>query len=207
MIIAMDGTVASGKGTLARRLAGFYGLQHLDTGVLYRAVGMAALRTGTSFADEPALGDIAASLDLSEFDESDLRSAEAGQAASKVAVLPQVRAALLDFQRAFARQKGGAILDGRDIGTVVCPEANVKFWVDADIRVRAERRWKELVGRGDTLTFDDVLADLKARDDRDRNRSVAPMTQAADAHLLDTTELSIDAAVEKARSIIDAATA
>ena len=207
MIIAMDGTVASGKGTLARRLAGWYGLSHLDTGLLYRAVGAAALRRQIRLDDGPALARLAESLDLNDFEENELRSAEAGQAASRVAVQPPVRAALLDFQRAFARQPKGAVLDGRDIGTVVCPQADVKFWVDAALPVRADRRWKELQSRGATLTLSDVLADLEARDHRDRNRTIAPMVPAHDAHLLDTTDLCIDAAVEEAKRIVDQALA
>lgn len=203
MIIAMDGTVASGKGTLARRIARIYGLQHLDTGLLYRATGMAALRAGTDFADADALADHARTLNLDAFGEDELRSAEAGQAASKVAVIPAVREALLRYQRDFAAHPSGAILDGRDIGTVVCPDADVKFWVDAAIDIRAERRWKELVGRGATLSLEDVLEDLKARDARDRDRETAPMVAAEDAHLLDTTHLGIDAAVDKACAIIE----
>lgn len=205
MIIAMDGTVASGKGTLARRIAAKYGLKHLDTGLLYRGTGMSALRAGTDFSDAGALAELARTLDLSSFEENDLRSAEAGQAASRVAVVPKVRAALLQYQRDFAAQPSGAILDGRDIGTVVCPDATVKFWVDADIEVRAHRRWKELQGRGSDLSQEQVLADLKARDARDRDRETAPMVAAEDAHLLNTTELTIDAAVDKACAIIDGA--
>lgn len=203
MIIAMDGTVASGKGTLAKRLAKHYGLAHLDTGSLYRAVGVAALRWDVPLDDAEALASIAATLDPTAFPDSLLRTADAGMAASKVAVLQPVRDALLKFQRDFARQPSGAILDGRDIGTVICPDADVKFWVDAALPVRAQRRWKELVQRDPEITLEQVQADLEARDARDRNRDVAPMLQAADAHLLDTTDLSIDAAVEKARRIVD----
>ena len=203
MIIAMDGTVASGKGTLARRIAAIYGLHHLDTGALYRATGLAALRAGTDLGDADALTAHARALDLSAFAEDELRSAEAGQAASKVAVVPAVREALLQFQRDFATQPAGAILDGRDIGTVVCPDADVKFWVDAKLEVRAERRWKELTARGATLSLQEMVDDLRARDARDSGRTTAPMMAAEDAHLLDTTHLGIDAAVDKACTIID----
>lgn len=204
MIIAIDGTLASGKGTIARRLSNWYGLAHLDTGRLYRATGFVALQRGADFSDPDALATIASSLDLNDFTEDDLRTGEAGQAASRVAAVPAVRAALLEFQRAFARQSGGAVLDGRDIGTVVCPDADVKLWIDADIEVRARRRWKELREQGDTLTLADMIAQLKERDGRDRNRNDAPMQAAADAVLIDTTHLTIDAAVDKARKVVEA---
>ncbi|MEM1148030.1 MAG: (d)CMP kinase [Pseudomonadota bacterium] len=204
MIIAIDGTLASGKGTIARRLSHFYGLPYMDTGQLYRAAGVAALRQGTDFADQAALAEIARTLRLDAFPEADLRTAEAGQAASKVAALPQVRAALLDLQRSFANQPGGAVLDGRDIGTVVCPDADLKLWIDATVEVRAERRWKELTGKGETLSRADMIAHIKERDDRDRNRADAPMVAATDSILIDTTHLTIDAAVDKARAAVDA---
>ena len=203
MIIAIDGTLASGKGTLARRLAVHYGLPHMDTGRLYRATGVAAMKAGADFDDQAALAEIARTLDLSASDEVELRSAEAGQAASKVAAVPEVRAALLDLQRAFAHQPGGAILDGRDIGTVICPGADVKFWVDASVEERARRRHAELVVRGEDISFERMLDEVRIRDARDRAREDAPMVMADDAHLIDTTELTIDAAVEKARAIID----
>ena len=204
MIIAIDGTLASGKGTLARRLAGWYGLPHMDTGRLYRATGVAARKAGVAFDDADALGKIAASLDLTDFDEAELRTAEAGQAASQVAAVPEVRAALLDLQRAFANQPGGAVLDGRDIGTAICPHADVKLWVDAAVEERARRRQAELAEAGQALTLDEMIAQLKARDERDASRADAPMLRADDAHLIDTTDLTIDAAVEKARAVIDA---
>ncbi|MEM9055692.1 MAG: (d)CMP kinase [Pseudomonadota bacterium] len=204
MIIAIDGTLASGKGTIARRLSGWYGLPHMDTGQLYRATGVAALKKGVDFEDYDSLAGVARSLDLNDYTENELRTGEAGQAASKVAAIPAVRAALLDLQRAFANQAKGAILDGRDIGTVVCPEADVKLWVDASVEVRATRRWKELTAKGDTLTLDDMIAQLKERDERDRNRADAPMVAAADAVLIDTTDLTIDAAVDKARAAVEA---
>lgn len=204
MIIAIDGTLASGKGTIARRLSGWYGLAHMDTGRLYRATGVAALNTSVDFDDPAALAEVARSLDLNDYSESQLRTAEAGQAASKVAAIPDVRAALLDLQRAFANQAGGAVLDGRDIGTVVCPDADVKLWVDASVEVRATRRWKELTDKGETLSLDEMIAQLKERDERDKNRADAPMVAAADSVLIDTTHLTIDAAVDKARAAVDA---
>lgn len=204
MIVAIDGTLASGKGTIARRLSGWYGLAHMDTGRLYRATGVAALNKSVDFDDPAALAEVARSLDLNDYSESQLRTAEAGQAASKVAAIPDVRAALLDLQRAFANQAGGAVLDGRDIGTVVCPEADVKLWVDASVEVRATRRWKELTDKGETLSLDEMIAQLKERDARDKNRADAPMVAAADSVLIDTTHLTIDAAVDKARAAVDA---
>ncbi len=204
MIIAIDGTLASGKGTIARRLARWYGLAHMDTGRLYRATGVAALSRGVDFADPGALAEVALSLDLNDYDEDQLRTAEAGQAASKVAAVPAVRAALLELQRAFANQPKGAVLDGRDIGTIVCPDADVKLWVDASVEVRAARRWKELSEKGEDLSLDDMIAQLKERDERDRNRADAPMVAAADSVLIDTTHLTIDAAVDKARAAVDA---
>lgn len=205
MIIAVDGTTASGKGTLSKRLAARYGLAYLDTGSLYRAVGASALRRGVPLDAREDLAQLARTLDPGEFEEHDLRTAEAGQAASKVAAIPEVRIALLEYQRAFASQPGGAILDGRDIGTVVCPDADVKFWVDAALPVRAERRWKELTAKGASLTLDEMVADLQARDARDRGRDVSPMKPADDAHLLETTDLTIEAAVETAVAIIEGA--
>ena len=204
MIIAIDGTLASGKGTIARRLSGWYGLPHMDTGRLYRATGVAAMNTGVDFSDPAALAEVARCLDLNDYAEAELRTADAGQAASKVAAVPEVRAALLELQRAFAQQSKGAVLDGRDIGTVVCPDADVKLWVDARIEVRAERRWKELQDKGETLTLDEMIAQLKERDARDRDRKDAPMVAAADSVLIDTSDLTIDAAVDKARAAVDA---
>ena len=204
MIIAIDGTVASGKGTIARRLSRWYGLPHMDTGRLYRATGVAALSKGVDFDDHKALAAVALALDLNDYDEAQLRTAEAGIAASMVAAIPAVRAALLELQRAFAQQPKGAILDGRDIGTVVCPDAEVKLWVDASVEARAARRWKELTEKGETLTLDDMIAQLKERDARDSSRADAPMIAAADSVLIDTTHLTIDAAVDKARAAVEA---
>lgn len=203
LIIAIDGTLASGKGTLARGIAEDYGLPHLDTGLIYRAVGKACLDGGIDPDNAIAAVELATGLDLNLLDPSVLRTAEVGQYASRVAIHPPVRKALFELQRDFAFQPGGAVLDGRDIGTVVCPEAHVKFWVDADIKARAERRTAELLAKGEEMTVETMLAQLQERDERDRNRAVAPMKPAEDAHLLDTTHLSIDAAREKARHIVD----
>lgn len=205
MIIAIDGTLASGKGTIARRLSDLFALPHMDTGRLYRATGVAAMNAGADLTDAKAIAEIASKLEPSLFTEAELRTAEAGLAASKVAVLPEVRAALLELQRNFAHQPTGAILDGRDIGTVVCPEADVKLWVDADVEVRAQRRHAELKAAGDTITLDELTAQLRERDERDRNRKDAPMVAAADAILIDTTDLTIDAAVDKARAAVEMA--
>lgn len=205
MIIAIDGTLASGKGTIARRLSDLFALPHMDTGRLYRATGVAAMNASADLTDAKAVAEIASKLEPSLFTEAELRTAEAGLAASKVAVLPEVRAALLELQRNFAHQPTGAILDGRDIGTVVCPEADVKLWVDADVEVRAKRRHAELKAAGDTITLDELTAQLRERDERDRNRKDAPMVAAADAILIDTTDLTIDAAVDKARAAVEMA--
>ncbi|MBA4339957.1 MAG: (d)CMP kinase [Hyphomonas sp.] len=207
MIIAIDGTTASGKGTIARRLSGHYGLPHMDTGRLYRAVGVAAMKHGVPLDAAGPLSDLARSLDLNDFIEHELRSAEAGKAASIVAAIPSVRQALFELQRAFAMQAGGALLDGRDIGTVIAPDADVKLWVDADVIQRSVRRWKELVGQGDLTPLETVVEQLKIRDARDQGRADAPAAMAADAILIDTTDLTIDAAVEKAVAAVEAALA
>lgn len=207
MIIAIDGTTASGKGTIARRLAAHYGLPHMDTGRLYRAVAVAALKQGVPLDAAGPLADIARMLDLTDFVEHVLRSAEAGKAASVVAAIPSVRQALFELQRAFATREGGALLDGRDIGTVIAPDADVKLWVDADVRQRGVRRWKELVGNGEDVTLEQVIEQLKIRDARDQGRTDAPAAMAADAILIDTTDLTIDAAVERAMAAVEAALA
>ena len=193
--VAIDGPAAAGKGTISKAVAAHFGLAHLDTGLLYRAVGRRTL-DGT----DPV--EAARSLTAEELEQGDLRTAEIAQAASKVAVIPEVRAALVDFQRSFARRAGGAVLDGRDIGTVICPEAEVKLFVNASPEVRAERRYLELVGKGTDVTRAQVLADVRERDARDAERSTAPMKPADDAVLLDTTDLSIEAALEKAITVI-----
>jgi CMP/dCMP kinase len=189
--VAIDGPAAAGKGTIARAVAAEFGFAHLDTGLLYRAVGV--LAGGPERAVE-----VAKNLTPEALERDDLRTAEAAEAASQVAVIPEVRAALLTFQRKFARREGGAVLDGRDIGTVVCPEAEVKLFVTASAEVRAERRFKELIAAGSDTVLAEVLADVQARDKRDADRATAPMIPATDALLLDTTKLSIDAAVTKA---------
>jgi cytidylate kinase len=207
MIIAIDGTTASGKGTIARRLSGYFGLPYMDTGRLYRAVGVAAMKHGVPLDAAGPLSDLARSLDLNDFIEHELRSAEAGKAASIVAAIPSVRQALFELQRAFAMQAGGALLDGRDIGTVIAPDADVKLWVDADVIQRSVRRWKELVGQGAIIPLETVVEQLKIRDARDQGRADAPAAMAADAILIDTTDLTIDAAVEKAVAAVEAALA
>ena len=185
--VAIDGPAAAGKGTIGRAVAGRFGFRHLDTGLLYRAVGVKG--------GDPA--QTARSLSPEDLDRGDLRSLEAGQAASRVAAIPEVRAALVDFQRRFARSEGGAVLDGRDIGTVICPEAEVKLYVTASPEVRAHRRWLE-VG-GDEAR---VLAEVKERDARDMGRVDAPLKPAADAVLIDTSELDIDEAVAAAIAVV-----
>lgn len=203
MIIAIDGTTSSGKGTLARRLAACYGLPHLDTGLLYRAVASAALRKGVDVRDEHACALLAQDVDLSEFEERELRAAGVGAAASVVASLGGVRRALFDLQRTFARRPGGAVLDGRDIGTVIAPEAEVKLWVDASVEERARRRFLELTGMGEDVTEAGVLEQLRERDRRDAGRSDAPMKPADDAVWIDTTQLNQDQTVARAIAIIE----
>ncbi|GHA94864.1 cytidylate kinase [Algimonas arctica] len=200
--IAIDGTFSSGKGTLSRRIAAHYGLACLDTGKLYRAVARDVLAAGVSLAEGEQAAVIAAQIDPSTLDDPYLKSGEIGAAASKVSVHPPVRAALLAFQRDFAAK--GAVLDGRDIGTVICPDADAKLFVTADPEVRAERRYQELLGYGEDVTLAGVLSDLTERDHRDMNRRVAPLKPAVDAHLLDTTDLSIERAVSTAIRMIDA---
>ena len=203
MIIAVDGPLASGKGTIARALAKRLHLPHLDTGTLYRATGLAVIDAGVDPSDETAAAHCAASLDIDAIDQSRIRTAEAGAMASKVAALPAVRHALYELQRSFATQPGGAILDGRDIGTVICPDADVKLYVTAAPETRARRRWEELRDRGDPITYDEMLAQTLERDERDASRTDAPMKPADDATLLDTSELSIDAAVAAALRIVE----
>jgi CMP/dCMP kinase len=208
MIIAVDGPAASGKGTIAARLASCYGLPHLDTGLLYRAVGMGVMDARGSLDDESAAEAVALTLDASHLTDADrLTSGEAGEAASRIAGYPGVRAALLAFQKAFSAQAGGAVLDGRDIGTVIAPEAPAKLFITATPEVRATRRWKQLTARGQAIAYEDMLADIIRRDERDAGRGAAPMVQADDAVLLDTTDLSIDAAFDAARRIVEAARA
>lgn len=204
MIVAIDGPAASGKGTLAKRLAAAYGLPHLDTGLLYRATARAVLDAGEEPDDAAAAERAARGLDPARLDESRLRGKAMGEAASQVAAQPGVRAALLAAQRAFAHRPEGAVLDGRDIGTVICPDAEVKIFVTASPEARAERRWRELAGRGDGLSYETVLADIHRRDARDSGRASAPLKQAEDAVLLDTTALDVEAAFAEARRIVEA---
>ena len=195
--IAIDGPAAAGKGTISKTVAAKFGFAHLDTGLLYRAVGARVL-SGT----DPI--EAAQTLQPEDLDRDDLRTAEVAQAASKVAVISEVRAALVDFQRAFARRAGGAVLDGRDIGTVICPNAEVKLYVTASAEVRAKRRFLELTGKGEVTSLETVLADVKMRDDRDMNRAEAPMKPAEDAVVIDTSDLSIEEALELALKTIEA---
>jgi cytidylate kinase len=204
MIIAIDGPAASGKGTLAKRLAGHYGLRHLDTGLIYRAVAKAVLDAGHSPDDQARAIAAAQALDPTQLDESALKTREVDEAAALVSAIPEVRSAVLAFQRNFGRMGPGAVLDGRDIGTVIFPDAEVKIFVDATPQVRAGRRMAELQARGAKVNAVDVLADIKRRDERDRARAISPLKPAADAHLLDTTHLDIDAAFRAAIDIVEA---
>jgi cytidylate kinase len=192
--VAIDGPAAAGKGTISKAVAAHFGFAHLDTGLLYRAVGA---KGGDPVAAARALtpADLAA---------DGLRTPEVAQAASRVAALPEVRAALVAFQKEFARREGGAVLDGRDIGTVICPEAEVKIYVTASAEVRAERRWKELSEKGISQAFEEVLAEVKERDARDMGRADAPLRPAEDAVMLDTSDLSIEAAVAAAVEAVEA---
>jgi len=208
MIVAVDGPVAAGKGTLARRLAAHLGFDYLDTGALYRAAALRLLRDGGDPADAAAAQAAASAVGPADLDRPGLRDEATGRAASVVAAIPEVRAALLEFQRRFAASPPGgrgAVLDGRDIGSVVCPRADVKLFVTASAEARARRRFLELQGRGEPAVYERVLADLQDRDARDRGRAAAPLTAAADAHLLDTTSLDIEAAFQAACAIIAAA--
>ena len=203
MIIAIDGPAASGKGTLARRLAAHYGLPHLDTGLLYRATAASLLHADKDLRDIDAAVAAARGLALTEFDEAQLRGARMGEAASIVAAIPQVRAALVLWQRNFAARPGGAVLDGRDIGTVICPDADVKIFVTASPAARAQRRALELAKRGEKVDYPGVLADIVKRDARDADRTDAPMRSAADATTLDTTRLDIESAFSAAVDIVE----
>jgi CMP/dCMP kinase len=197
LVIAVDGPSASGKGTLAKRLAAHFRLPHLDTGLLYRAVGLKALQTGEAPAE------VAARLTPADLDDPALRSDEAGQQASKVGAIPEVRANLLKFQKEFSSQPSGAVLDGRDIGTVICPGAPVKLFVTASPEARAERRYQELRARGVDTIKPRVLAEMAERDRRDSERAAAPLKAAPDAWLLDTTEMDADAAFTAALAFIE----
>ena len=207
MIIAIDGPAASGKGTLGKHLAAHFGLRHLDTGLLYRAVAKTLLDEGAPLTDRARASAVARALDPDGFDEAALKSHAVGEAASIVSAMPEVRAALLDYQRAFAQRPPGAVLDGRDIGTVIAPDAEVKIFVTASAQERARRRARELAAQGLAADEAEILADIARRDERDRLRTVAPLVRAPDAHLLDTTHLDIDAAVRAAIDIVQAARA
>jgi cytidylate kinase len=209
-VIAVDGTAASGKGTLAGKLAAHYGLPHLDTGLLYRAVGHGVLAQGDNLADAEAAAGVAQRLDLSRLDDPALQSGESGEAASRVAAYPGVRAALLKLQQDFARQPGGAVLDGRDIGTVIAPFAPAKLYVDAALETRAHRRWMQTSAQalergGDVRTLNEMIEDLRRRDARDSGRSAAPLARASDAVLLDTTSMSISEVFDEALRIVEQA--
>ncbi len=203
MIIAIDGPAASGKGTIGKRLAARYGLRHLDTGLLYRAVAKAVLDAGQRPDNSQAAIAAAKTLDPSHFDESALKSPAVGEAASYVSAIPQVRAELVGFQRSFAAAPAGAVLDGRDIGTVICPDAGVKIFVTATPEVRARRRAAEYRAAGRDIDEATVLADIRKRDQRDSSRSASPLKQAADAHLLDTTQMNVEEAVAAAIAIVE----
>jgi CMP/dCMP kinase len=204
MIIAIDGPAASGKGTLGKRLAAHYGYRHLDTGVIYRAVAHALLGQGADLRDEARAVRVALELDPATFNDPVLRSHPIGEAASVVSAIPKVREVLVDFQRAFADVPPGAVLDGRDIGTVICPDADVKIFVVADPEVRARRRALEARARGEDADEAKILADILARDQRDQNRPVAPLKPAEDAYLLDNSKLDIEAGVRAAIDIVEA---
>jgi len=204
MIIAIDGPAASGKGTLGKRLAAHYGLRHLDTGLIYRAVAKALLDAGHSPENRARAVAAAEAIDSSRFGEPALKSRAVDEAAARVAAIPEVRAAVLAFQRNFGRAGPGAVLDGRDIGTVIFPHAEVKIFVTASPEVRARRRMAELQARGAKVNAAEVLADIQRRDRRDETRAISPLKPAPDAHLLDTTHLDIDAAFRAAIDIVEA---
>jgi cytidylate kinase len=207
LLIAIDGPAASGKGTLARRLADYYHLPHLDTGLTYRAVAHRLVTHGLPLDNAAAAVTAARQVDLTNLDKHALSAHAVGDAASRVAVIPEVRRILVEKQRDFARQPGGAVLDGRDIGTVVCPDADVKFYVTASAEVRAQRRLRDIENRGGTADVAGILADIRRRDERDTGRADSPLKPAADAHLLDTSDMSIEAAFRAARTIVDDALA
>lgn len=203
--IAIDGPAAAGKGTLSRRIAEQYGFHHLDTGLTYRATAKALLDRGLPLDDEAVAAEVARNLDLAGLDRSILSAHAIGEAASRIAVMPSVRRALVDAQRGFAAREPGTVLDGRDIGTVVCPAAAVKLYVTASPEVRARRRHDEILDGGGVADFETILDDIRRRDERDMGRSDSPLKPADDAHLLDTSEMSIEAAFSTAKSFIDAA--
>jgi cytidylate kinase len=203
MIIAIDGPAASGKGTLAKRLAEHFGLPHLDTGLLYRAVALTLLDAGIPLTDSAAAARVAATLDPARLDDPRLKGGAMGDAASMVSTHQPVRDALLDLQRRFADQPGGAVLDGRDIGTVICPEADAKLFVTATPEERARRRHRELLSRNEAAEFEVILADIRRRDERDMTRSAAPLRPAQDATILDTTAHDVEGAFRAALEIVE----
>jgi cytidylate kinase len=207
MIIAIDGPAAAGKGTLAARLAKHYALPYLDTGLLYRAVGKVMAEAGYDLGDAERAARVASALDYGTLDDPHLRGREAGELASRVAVHPQVRQALLAFQRGFAARPEGAVLDGRDIGTAICPQADVKIYVTASPEVRARRRTDELLAKGRAVDYATILAEIRERDARDSGRAAAPLARAADAHLLDTSEMDIETAFRAAVDLVEKARA
>ena len=207
LAIAIDGPAASGKGTLARRLAAHYGIVHLDTGLTYRAVGHALLQAGLPLDNEELAAVAAEHIDLGALDRDVLSAHEFGEAASRVAVMPQVRRVLVGKQREFARAGRGAVLDGRDIGTVVLPDATVKLYVTASPEVRARRRFDEVSGKGGDADYTQILSDILRRDERDMGRADSPLKPAPDAHLIDTTSMGIEAAFQAAIGLVEEAIA
>jgi cytidylate kinase len=203
--IAIDGPAAAGKGTLSRLIADAYGFHHLDTGLTYRAVAKELLDKGLPLDDQAVAVGIARTIELAGLDRAVLSAHEIGEAASRIAVMPDVRRALVEAQRAFARRQPGTVLDGRDIGTVVCPDADVKLYVTASPPVRAGRRYEEIIATGGEADFGTVLSDILKRDERDMGRADSPLKPADDAHLIDTSEMDISAAFDAAKSFIDAA--
>ncbi len=201
-VIAIDGPAASGKGTLSRRLAEEFGYAHLDTGLTYRAVGHALLQNDLPLDNEAVAVEIAKTIDLSKLDRAILADHDIGEAASIVAVMGSVRRALVEAQRKFSKTLPGTILDGRDIGTVVCPDANIKFYVVASPGVRAGRRFEEIVNNGGTAIYDDILRDIRKRDERDMWREDSPLKPAEDAHLIDTSKMDIETAFQTAKAIV-----
>ena len=203
--IAIDGPAAAGKGTLSRRIADEYGFHHLDTGLTYRATAKALLDAGMPLDDEAVAEKIAREVELGGLDRDILSKHEIGEAASKIAVMPAVRRALVEAQQRFAQKAPGTVLDGRDIGTVVCPDAPGKLYVTASAQERARRRYDEITAKGTAADFEAIFEDVKRRDERDMGRADSPLKPAEDAHLLDTSEMSIEAAFQAAKSLIDAA--